>query len=388
MRSFRDLGVVEDAVQDAFVRAAETWPRDGVPPNPQAWIVLTARRRALDALRHRATGADVADRIVADAARTTHLSVDDALDDELNLVLLCAHPALSPEAQVTLTLRFVGGLSVDDIARLFGAKATAISARLTRAKAAIHDAGIGMDPPDPARRRERVDAALAVTYGVYTAGHTATSGAELLRGDLLDEGLHLARHVATLAPHDPEAQGLLALILLLDARRDARTAPDGSLVDLSHQDRRAWDREKIAEGQRIVLACIRRATPGPYQLQAAIQAVHSAAASAAETDWTQILANYDVLAAEWPSTAVTTARAVAVAEVHGPDAGLAALGTLDDRYALAVRADLFARLGRDREAREAFLAAASLTDNAREDDHLRRRARDVGDQRAAPTLEG
>jgi RNA polymerase sigma-70 factor (ECF subfamily) len=369
LRSFGDLELVEDAVQDAFVAAAATWPTQGVPPNPQAWIVLAARRAALDRVRRAAT----ARRHLTEPHAVAASPIGE-LDDELRLILLCAHPSLSPESQVALTLRFVGGLTTEEIARVFGVPSATIGQRLSRAKAKIRDARIPLRLPEPERWRDRIDVALAVVYAVYNEGYVATRGG-LRRTDLLREGVRLARRLRELAPADPEAAGLLALLLLLQSRDRARVSPGGDIVPLPDQDRSTWDAALITEGHALVRWCLRTGTPGPYQLQAAIQAVHCDAATDAHTDWPQILALYDQLLALYPSAGARTARAFAVSKVEGPAAGLSALEECStDQYVLAVRADLLAELGRHPDAALAFRAAADLTENTGEREHLERRA--------------
>ena len=379
LRSFGDLDLVEDAVQDAFAAAAATWPTRGVPPNPQAWIVLAARRAALDRVRRAATARRQMPEPPAVAAPAFA-----ELDDELRLILLCAHPSLSSESQVALTLRFVGGLTTEEIARVFGVPSATIGQRLSRAKAKVRDAGVPLRLPEPERWRDRIDVALAVIYAIYNEGYVATRG-ELRRSELLREGVHLARRLRELAPADPEAAGLLALLLLLQARDPARASPDGSIVPLPDQDRSRWDAALIAEGHALVRGFLRAGSPGPYQLQAAIQAVHCDAATDADTDWAQILALYDHLLALYPSAGARTARAVAVGKVSGPEAGLSALEECgDDQYVLAVRADLLGQLGRHDEAALVFRAAADSTDNIREREHLERRAAHAAQRSPTP----
>ncbi len=373
LRSLRDLDAAEEAVQEAFVAAAASWPRDGVPPNPQAWIVTAARRKALDRLRRESTAQRLAPApgpLFADGGSSD-------IDDELRLILLCAHPALSPESQVALTLRFVGGLTAAEIARAFGTTEATMAQRLSRAKAKVKDAGIGARLPEPDRWRDRVDVALAVVYAIFNEGYLATAG-DVPRYELTQEAVRLARHLHALAPQDPEAAGLVALLLLIHSREAARRAPDGSLIALPDQDRSTWDAALIREGQDLVRACLLRNQPGPYQIQAAIQAVHSDAVTDAATDWRQILALYDQLLGYADTPATRTARAVAVAKVHGPAAGLEALdGVPEDHYTLAVRATLHLELGERDRARALFEQAAGLATNDAEAAHLRRRASDI-----------
>lgn len=375
LRSLRDLDAAEDAVQEAFAAAAASWPRDGMPPNPQAWIVTAARRRALDRLRRSATAERHTARLPPPVTGSPTGDPDDGdLDDELRLVLLCAHPALSPPSQVALTLRFVGGLTAAEIARAFGTTEATMAQRLSRAKAKVRDAGIGIRLPRPEQWRERVDVALAVGYAIFNEGYLATSG-DLARGELAQLGIHLARQLHTLAPEDPEASGLLALMLLIHGRDRARRAEGGILVPLPEQDRTRWDRALLSEGQRLARDCVARNEPGPYQIQAAIQAVHCDAATDADTDWAQILQLYDQLLTWVDTPACRTARAVAVAAVHGPTAGIDALEQVpESHYTLAVRATLLLDLGDPASAREAFERAAGLAGNDGERAHLRRRA--------------
>lgn len=370
MRSLGDLDAAEDAVQDAFTAAADTWPSQGVPPNPQAWIVTTARRRAIDRTRRAQTERRFAPQIVSRPV----VEPDDG-DDELRMILLCAHPSLSPESQVALTLRYVGGLTAAEIARAFGSTEATTAQRLSRAKRKIKDARIGL--PEPGHVRDRLGVVLAVIYAIYNEGYVTTSG-PLSRFDLSQEGVRLARLMVGHTNGDLEAKGLLALLLLSQARRPARIADDGSLIPLPEQDRGKWDRGMIAEGQALVRECLAAAQPGPYQLQAAIQAVHCDAARDEDTDWAQILALYDMLMPLVPTTAVRTARLVALSHVEGPEAALRQLDPgSDDRYALAVRADLLARAGDASEARATFQRAASLAENEAERAHLLRRATDL-----------
>ncbi|MFT3887232.1 MAG: sigma-70 family RNA polymerase sigma factor [Arachnia sp.] len=368
MRMLGDLDAAEDAVQDAFAAAAATWPSQGVPPNPQGWIVTAARHRAIDRIRRTQTERRFAPRIApSPVAEPEHDG-----DDELRMILLCAHPALSPESQVALTLRYVGGLTTAEIARALGSTETTTAQRLSRAKRKIADARIGL--PEPGHVHERLGVVLAVVYAIYNEGYVTTAG-PLSRFDLSQEGVRLARLMVAHTKGHVEAKGLLALLLLLHARRPARIAPDGGLIPLPDQDRARWDKALITEGQDLVRECLAANRPGPYQLQAAIQAVHCDAARDDDTDWVQILALYDMLLPLVPTAAVRTARIVALSHVDGPEAALAELDAgQEDRYALAVRADLLERLGRTDEARELFLRAAESAENDAERAHLRRRA--------------
>ena len=381
MRVTRDLDLAEECVQDAYAQALTSWAADGPPARPGAWLTTVARRRALDLLRRETVLRRSLPLLVDDAtspgADATIGDLDEIPDDRLRLICTCCHPAIAPEAQVALTLRLVCGLTTAEVARAFLVTEPTMAARLTRAKKKIAAARIPYVVPAAAELPERIDAVLTVVHLLFTTGHAAPAGADLMRRDLVERALDLARMLRALVPDNADVAGLLALILLTDARRATRLAPDGRLLLLEEQDRTQWDRAAIAEGAALVREALRARPAGRFALQAAIAAVHSEAPRWEDTDWREVVALYDVLAQVWPSPVVALNRAVAVGMADGPAAGLAAIDDLRDEpqlvgysYTAAARADFLRRLGRTDEARTSYEEALLLTDNEVERDFL------------------
>jgi len=386
VRVLGDIDQAEDAVADAFAVAAERWAADGVPPNPGGWITTTARNRAIDRIRRESTR-HARER----EAMTLHNpapdppadlgDLDAVPDDQLRLIFLCCHPALGADAQVALTLRLLGGLTTAEIARAFLVPQPTIGQRLSRAKQKIRDTHMAYRIPVADQLHERLGPVLATIYLIYTEGHSATAGDDLLRPSLTGEAIRIGRTLVALVPDEPEAVGLLALMVLTEARAPARLGEDGELVRLADQDRSRWDRRLIAEGHELVRGCLDQDRPGPYQVQAAIAAVHADATAAAATDWAQIVTLYDHLQRLRPNAVVALNRAVAVMEHRGPAAALDALDEIDlPTYHLfhATRAEALRRAGRDDQAADALRQAIALTSNAVERRHLERRLAALG----------
>ncbi|TDC52609.1 RNA polymerase sigma factor [Jiangella ureilytica] len=392
VRVTRDLDAAEEAVQDAYVQALTRWQRDGVPAKPGAWLTTVARRTALNVIRRQRTLQAKLPLLLMDADDhgatvetevETRMIADDVApipDDRLRLIFTCCHPALAQEAQVALTLRLVCGVGTPDIAHAFLVAEPTMAARITRAKKKIASARIPYAVPAASDLPVRIDAVLTVIHLLYATGHTAHSGENLVRDELTGRALDLARMLRPLLPSEPETAGLLALLLVHQARRATRTDADGRLLRLEEQDRSRWDRSLIAEADRLVVGALRSGSPGRFTLQAAIAALHAQAPSYAETDWPQILTLYDELLRRWPSPVVALNRAVAVSMVDGPGPALAVVTALEDdgrlagyRYLPATKADLLSRLGRHAEAAQAYRAALALSDNAAEQEFLQDR---------------
>jgi RNA polymerase sigma-70 factor, ECF subfamily len=389
IRLLGDFDFAEEALHDAFRAALEQWPRDGVPANPRAWLVSTGRFKAIDAIRRRTRFEplpdDINKRLVADNDEPEAWNDKSIEDDRLRLIFTCCHPALSPDAQVAMTLREVCGLTTEEVARAFLSSPPTVAQRIVRAKAKIRNARIPYEVPSTADLPDRLDAVLRVVYLVFNEGYSASSGAALTRHDLSSEAISLGRLLVELLP-EPEGLGLLALMLLHDSRRAARTSPSGDLVLLEHQDRSLWNRDYIIEGSALVERALAARQAGPYTVQAAIAAVHANAPNAAVTDWGQIVALYDLLARAEPSPVVELNRAVAVAMRDGPSAGLVLIDAILERGELAdyhlahaARADLCRRLGRTPDARASYERALSLTEQEPEHRFLQRRLAELPD---------
>ncbi|MEP7019574.1 MAG: DUF6596 domain-containing protein [Pseudonocardiales bacterium] len=390
VRVTRDLNIAEECVQDAYAQALAVWPESGVPTKPGAWLTTVARRRALDLLRRDAVLRRALPLLVEDDVAPPIEPTDAIPDDRLRLICTCCHPALARDSQIALTLRLLCGLTTAEVARAFLVSEPTMAARLTRAKKKIAAARIPYRIPSASQLPERVGSILDVVHLVFTTGHTAPVGDDLVRRDLVERSLDLARMLRSLLPDNADVAGLLALILLTDARRATRTGADGTLLRLAEQDRTAWDRAAIAEGVALVHEALRSRPPGRYALQAAIAAVHAEAPSWGATDWAEIVALYNVLAQIWPSPVVALNRAVAIGFARGPAAGLAELDTLAAEpqlagygYLPAARADFLQQLGRGDAARLAYEEALLLTENVVERNFLLDRLASLGECRSA-----
>jgi RNA polymerase sigma-70 factor (ECF subfamily) len=388
-----DIATAEECVQDAYARALASWPNDGIPAKPGAWLTTVARRRAIDIVRRQTTGDRVLPLLVDREGQGGRLEPDDfevpdIADDRLRLIFTCCHPALSPETQVALTLKLLCGLTTAEVARAFLVAESTMAARITRAKKKIAKALIPYRVPPVEELPARIDAVLTVVHLLFTTGHTAPAGADLVRRDLVERSLDLARMLRVLLPEDADVAGLLALILLTDARRATRLGDEGQLMLLAQQDRSRWDREAISEGVALVREAIRRRPPGRFSLMAAIAAVHAESSSWAATDWREIVGLYDVLVTIWPSPVVALNRAVAVGLADGPEAGVAALDLLSTEpvlvsysYLASARADFLRQLNRTDEARLAYEEALLLSENDVERDFLTSRLRELSSPR-------
>jgi RNA polymerase sigma-70 factor, ECF subfamily len=382
-RVTRDLDLAEECVQEAYVSALDAWERDGVPRSPGAWLTTTARRKALDAMRREQVLKTKLPMLVEPEVSEMD-DPESVPDDRLRLIFTCCHPALAQEAQVALTLRLVCGIPTPHIAQAFLVSEATMAARLTRAKKKITAAHIAYRVPDPAELPDRLDAVLTVIHLLFTTGHTAPSGDDLVNQELVERSVDLARLLRSLMPDEREVRGLLALLLVTHARRSTRTDPSGRLLLLSEQDRSAWDRTEISEAHQLVVDALRGGLRGRYALQAAIAALHAVAPTYDETDWPQILSLYDELLAVWPSPVVALNRAIALSMVSGPDAALPVIESLEQdgrldgyRYLPATKADLLRRLGRLPEAASAYRAALELADNEAERAFLSSRLAEV-----------
>jgi RNA polymerase sigma-70 factor (ECF subfamily) len=391
-RALGDIALAEDALQDAYLAALERWPRDGFPAQPSRWILATARNRAIDRLRRERVGREKLRRLAAleiPAPPAAGAVGDDAVnavpDDRLGLMFACCHPALGVEARIALTLRTLAGLTVEEIADAFLVPHATMAQRLVRVKRKIRESAIPFDVPPAERLPERLDDVCTVVYLIFNEGYTASAGDRLVRRELCDEAIRLGRVLASLMPQEPEVMGLLALMLYHDSRREARVAPDGSMLTLPEQDRSVWDQTKIAQANDLLARATRHRAPGPYQLQAAIAFAHAKAASPQDVDWAGIAELYGHLERMTPSPIVSLNRAVAIGFAYGPTAGLAALDALPQDALAAyhpyhvARADALTRLGRPVDARDAYRSALARTQNAAEQGYLRAKLHELGE---------